>query len=738
MISIQSAIDSPIRRIRRCDYQTFIKTGGLLGSLSLFLAIYMPLAAAQTPKQLKRSLAVPNAAREGPFATASAEYRFEATVDPDILSDRETEIWAVVHRPAQLPTRSLPIIIFLHGNHETCGTGSKPRIDDNTQYSYTGTCPENYVVVPNHRGYDYLGRELASWGYLVVSINANRGINGAYGNFDDPALNLARGRLVLKHLQLLSIWNNVGGTPASLGVDLRGKLNFNDVGLMGHSRGGEGVRAAYNLYRDADSPWLGKILNQVTFKGIFEIAPVDGQTNRVLNADGVAWNALLSQCDGDVWDLQGVRVFDRMLGNFQEYPATSKSTYTVWGANHNYYNTEWQTSDSNFCMNHEPIFRPGPSVGSKSQQNVASGSLMSFMRGNIFGSVGYNPIFSRHFNPQFILPKEVTEIARIDRGYTSSSSQEVTAVVEDFDRPSGTSSRGFDNIASNINIFHGNIPEHDFSLQGGNISWSRPGEDVYFQTNLAKSGQGINLNGYKTLDLRLENQYYSASATDFEVAFVKADGQISTPVPISRYVKLRGPVGGPGGVHAMLQTARIPLDDFEVSFADIQGVRIIFNKTPSGALYVANIRLSSINELGDAGYSLPEEAATNQRQTFQIPRRQIVPSSSNKILSIRRVTPTSRVFPSSSLRTQPLIEIEVSSDRPFPVRNQLQVLRIGQREFLRSRYPTNGDTKRLVFTLTEPEFHQIASGEETSVQYGRGQNSILLWNLGRIDKSMLR
>src|SRR5207247_9824349 len=99
-------------------------------------------------------------------------------------------------------------------------------------------------------GYTYPADRPASWGYIVVSINANRGVNAAPGILGDRGLNLRRGRLVLKHLQRLSEWNAAGGAPSSLGFNMQGKLDFTHVGLFGHSRGGGGVRAAYKLYRD--------------------------------------------------------------------------------------------------------------------------------------------------------------------------------------------------------------------------------------------------------------------------------------------------------------------------------------------------------------------------------------------------------------------------------------------------------------------------------------------------------
>ena len=144
----------------------------------------------------------------------SADYKLPASVDPEITSDVETEVWGTLWRPKVLNKSPYPLVLLLHGNHATCGHFDPSlgvRIDDRIDYTFTGTCPAGYVVTPNHRGYDYLAEQLASLGYVVVSINANRGITAADGFEGDQGLNLRRGRLVLKHLELLSRWNRSGG-----------------------------------------------------------------------------------------------------------------------------------------------------------------------------------------------------------------------------------------------------------------------------------------------------------------------------------------------------------------------------------------------------------------------------------------------------------------------------------------------------------------------------------------------
>jgi len=684
--------------------------------LSAALSIFAPGLLAQV---------APDPTEMGPNKTTNAEYQFPAERDDEILSVRDVELWARVYRPQDLSAGPYPLLVFLHGNHATCGRGMNPRIDDNSQYTTFGTCPPGYVPVPSHDGYGYAAERLASWGYIVVSINVNRGINAGAGVAGDSGLNLARGRMVLRHLQRLNEWNTVGGTPKSLGVDLLGQLDFNNVGLMGHSRGGEGMRAAYNQHRDPGSPWPDRI-GPATFRGIFEIGAVDGQTSRVLNADGTQWIQLLPMCDGDVSNLQGIRPFDRMMRILDEDPATLKSNWTVWGTNHNFYNTEWQVSDSSNCLDHPRLF---PSIiGSPEQQQVGRAGLMAFFRGNV--GVYADPAFLQNFNPQFALPDVVTSLTRVDRGYTDSPNSLVTTVFEDFDQPTGTSSYGIPNESSNINIVHGLVPRHDPVQRAGVITWAVASSETYFQTNWMAEGAGRDISLYRTLDLRVSRQIPGLNplaTTEFSIRLAHDDGTLSDPVPLTRYTDLVGPVGGPGGRHPILQTARIPLLDFaSADLTRIRGARLTFEGTEAGAIYVANLRLSTLTGLAGS-VKQPVAASKAGSNPTEDPEPAVY---NGAIRSLRAVDS------SSLLGGRAAVEIELTSEQNFPVRDELAILSIGDRRFELSRYPDNGDTGTLIFLLDAEEFAQLAGGEPVTLQYGR-EAAPERWEFGRLDKSRL-
>jgi hypothetical protein len=682
----------------------------------------------------------PDATGMGPFSVVSSEYKLPAAIDPVVLADAPadlpfrripTELWARVYRPDPMPSGALPLLIFLHGNHATCGRfagAGQGRFDINIQYTFTGTCPERFVVVPNHEGYAYLAQRLASHGYLVLSINANRGVNAAPGFPADRGLNLRRGRLVLRHLEQLFEWHSGEATPPSLGVSLAGKIDFSHTGFLGHSRGGEGVRAAYNFYLDPAQPgtgpnWQTRIPGMV-IEGIFEIGPVDGQTSLILNASGTVWNVLLPMCDGDVFDLQGVRPFDRMLLVTGESPARQKSTFTVWGANHNFYNTEWQISDSPGCFAHRRLF--GHLLGSSDQRATGLASAMAFFRGN----VGPSPVpsFNQNFNPEFEPPPVVTDVTRVDRGYTDSPSATVTTVFDDFPSPPTNTY-----VASGIAFALGGIANHSVFQRVAQIAWNGPGATTFLQSNRAAN---VDASGFKTLDFRVSRQCGDPactrpassfnSETNFSILLVDGNGSISSSEQLKDYISLTGPVGGlvtfvGSSPHPILQTVRIPLSTFSgVDFTRLRGVRFVFDDTRRDEIFIGNIRLSTLSGIGVAGAGIAELPSSDSPLDLGISSKDDV----NRVRSIRLV------------QGQAGVNIELTSNREFLPQGELLVLVIGNREFSVSGYAEAGDTNTIIFTLTAEEFAQLAHGDRVSVQYGSGVGS-KAWNFGRLDKNML-
>jgi len=694
----------------------------------------------------------PDATTNGPLAFSRSEYRLPPKINDDILSAVNTELWASVYHPTNLNAGPYPILLFLHGNHGTCGRAtSNPnqRIDDNCQYTKSGTCPSGYIVTPNHNGYDYLSKHLASWGYIVISINANLGITCNSGGSDDKALVLARGKLVLKHLQQLAMWNTNNESTSKVGIDLKGKLDFSNIGLMGHSRGGEGVRAAYNIYRESGSRWPNAISAPLTFKGIFEIAPIDRGSSKIINAEGIPWTVLIPLCDGDVSNFQGLCPFDRKITSASSNISISNqlaqnSVLSVWGANHNFYNTEWQTSDSEGCEKHQALFNPS-GYESKNQQQTGLATLSAFFRGNVGNKVDTS--YNYNLNPAFKLPKKIRDIAFIDREFVIGIDDSIL-FLENFSKIFPAGSGGFNHVISSVNFVNQTLSPHDSTRKVGKFSWSSSSsEDHFIQFNIADPIKGIDISLFKSMDISIARAISSLNnqtePTDFSIRLVFPNNIFSSSVNLSNYLALLGPVGGSGNVRPVLQTAKIKIADFKESNANLKnlvGIQFLFNKTNTGELYIANLRLSNLT-LPNIKTALIKLADNNANP--RITDKEYIASPTaikpkihkGTILQVKK-DKKFEVQTNGNEVTKNVIEIELYNEKGFPVTNSLPILVLGKQTSNMGRYPDNGDLHYMKFEISEDEYQKIKEGDSIKLKFGETKSSLQV-EFGAFSSSML-
>ena len=662
------------------------------------------------------------------YPVIDGEYKLRASLDSSVTTAMKTELWAHVWRPVTNGT--YPLVVFLHGNHATCGRFDPAlgiRLDDRVDYTTTGKCPFGYEAVPSHLGYAYLARPLAAYGYVVVSINANRGVNCAAGESSDSGLNLRRGRLVLRHLQKLAQWNAKGGAPSSLGFQLTGLLDFSQVGLMGHSRGGEGMRAAVAQYHDPGSPWPERI-GPVTFRSLFEIGPVDGMTSRTLNPVGLVWTVLLPGCDGDVSDLEGIRPFDRILQDATEAESLSKSTFQVFGANHNFYNTEWQISDSMGCLGQKPIF---PQLrGSASQRRTALRTLIPFFRSNL-GSIP-KPSLAQRFDPSYPIPAPLASETTYARGFTQTPRPSENYVIDDFDQPTGTSSRQVANESSGLSRYrHGRASANQDPIQrAAAVGWKHA--NGFLQVNAAPAGQGVDVGAYGTLEFRIMLRCFGKLCTslpdptgdvDFSIALADANDTLSQPITLKAHAVVTRPGGvfgsGYSAYNEVFQTVRIPLEAFtEADLSHLRGARFTFDRQQKSSIDLANVRLTK-TAAGETVFASAIPAKCGTGSAARAEAQSEAPPGSNEIVAIRRMVGV------------PAVEIEITSTRPFPVGGALPALVIGAKTFTVSRFPS-GSTDRLVFTIENSAFEALEQGAEMSVRVGGAG----VWRFGPLDKAI--
>ena len=191
----------------------------------------------------------------------------------------------------------VPIVFMAHGNHDPSA--------------------------PSYLGYVYFQQQLAAMGIVAVSIDANA-FNGVAGS----VLNIEqRADLIIETIQLFQTFDSTAGNI------FNNKIDFGRVGLMGHSRGGDAVVMV-----------PGKItLAGVAIKAVLALAPTD-YGYRMNNADTTPkdfnFMTILPAGDGDVWDNEGARFYDKAM------PPFIKSQVYIHYTNHNFFNRQWLNNDS--------------------------------------------------------------------------------------------------------------------------------------------------------------------------------------------------------------------------------------------------------------------------------------------------------------------------------------------------------------------------------------------------------
>jgi dienelactone hydrolase len=245
-------------------------------------------------------------------------------------------------RPHRLPARlvgeitvpraatgRLPVVVLLHGAHAACAGG--PYDGGSAEFP----CLPGWEPVESYTGYRYLADRLAGEGFLVISVDGRpvAPFDHTARPFPDGAdagtstwMDL-RARIVDAQLRRL-VRAGLGetGDAVDFGVPLAGRVDAGNVGLVGHSRGGEAV------------VWTALIAGPRPYavRSIVAIAPTD--FGRRVLPQTVPFAVLLPTCDGDVTDLQGADFYDDARNTVRTQPLLQVA---IQGANHDFFNTVW-------------------------------------------------------------------------------------------------------------------------------------------------------------------------------------------------------------------------------------------------------------------------------------------------------------------------------------------------------------------------------------------------------------
>ncbi len=251
-----------------------------------------------------------------------------------------------------------PLVLIVHGNHS--------------------------MIDYSDDGYSYLAQMLASRGFITISIDENF-INGHWsGDFMGKEMP-TRAWLLLKHLELLNTWN------ATENNDFYGKIDMDNIVLIGHSRGGEAVSiaAAYNHLDNFPDNALEKFDFHFNIKGIITIAPTDYRYHRKINLQDLNYLSLQGSYDSDESSFWGFRPYNRLV--FSEKDDFFKAAVFIHGANHGQFNSTWDRSDMGAPM--KWLLNIKPIISRVDQEQIAKIYISSFIEATLHNDEQWLPIF---------------------------------------------------------------------------------------------------------------------------------------------------------------------------------------------------------------------------------------------------------------------------------------------------------------------------------------------------------
>lgn len=254
--------------------------------------------------------------------------------------------------------KSCPVVFFIHGNHR--------------------------FTKENYQGYDYLGRYFARRGIVFVSVDENM-LNGFYkfglGNEND-----ARAILLLENISYLLEKNKDKNS------ELYGLIDENNIGIAGHSRGGEAVAIAQVFNKLKYNPDNGKELDyNFNIKAVASVSATVDQYNfsdKDLSMSDVNYLCIHGSNDYDVEDFSAMKIYDNL--NFSKDSDYFKAAIYIGFANHGQFNQLWGRADADpfygLFVNKKALIKE------KDQEEIASLLLYSFMQDS-FGLKDNRDIF---------------------------------------------------------------------------------------------------------------------------------------------------------------------------------------------------------------------------------------------------------------------------------------------------------------------------------------------------------
>jgi dienelactone hydrolase len=488
-----------------------------------------------------------------------------------------------------------PLVLIVHGNHEM------------SQFS--------------DPGYAYLGELLASRGFIMASVDENFLNSGLF--HDPPKQQAVRGWMLLEHLKLWREWNQTKGNP------FYGKVDFDHVALMGHSRGGEAAATAAVFNRMKYDPEDANIRFDYNFpiQAVVAIAPVDGQykpAGQLRWIEDVSYLTLQGSHDADLSSFMGSRQWDHV--RYTRPGSWFKAEIYAYRANHGQFNTVWGRTDAgeplSWLLNLEPLM-PGDE-----QRKISKTYIAAFLEATLKGRSEYLPLFEDWRTGRDWLPDTIYENRYQQAAYVDVASFDEDADLTTTTAPGGhisgenlsiwreapipwrSGDRGYNGVFLGWNrADKAPVPSYTIALPDGAASTWQIAPESTVELSIAALDEDAPLPGKKKDDKKSDEskKKKDRGSPDFTIELLDTDGTRATAV-VSRFAAIPPPLtekftklgllenqGYEKDTEPVFQTVRIPLGAFKSTgpkafdLSKLHMVRLKFDRTPMSVICVSGL-----------------------------------------------------------------------------------------------------------------------------------------------------
>ena len=419
-----------------------------------------------------------------------------------------------------------------------------------------------------YKGFNYLLEHLARNGFIAASIHLERGQRGT-----------DRARVLFKHLEIL-----------------KGKFGLkaaNNVGLMGHSRGGEAVVIAARLNHQET---LGHQINAV-----ISLAPSDQYTFEKFGGPWAApYLVIYGAMDADLpgQDNTGFSLFDRASD-------ARKSMAFVYGGLHGPWNTVMGDYDA------VPWLRPDDQphiISSEAHQQIAKAYMTPFFRQHLKGETQWEGIFRGDWVPASVQRADPPKV-RIYMQYIDTEK----TVVDNFEGPhapidwqtstiGGTVSHGDSLPTDPLEEHLPKIDDHSpHDTSGLLLRWDAAGDFIRFDV----PSEHKDFTSFDFVNLPVTQKVKSPSnpdgPQDLYLTLADSSGK-SRAVRVGKFAEIPQPQRRQheGLTKSAMRTIRIPLHAFTVDVLEaepidlrnVKSVMLEFAPVPTGEVAIDSLEFT--------------------------------------------------------------------------------------------------------------------------------------------------